>query len=131
MVVGLETKINILYIDDEIFNLTAFLGTFRRHYNVYTCMSIAEGYEILQRENIDIVICDYHVSSDDGISFFESIIVDHPKPIRILSTGYAEIEVINDAIKSGYIYKCIAKPWTVEKLRSDIEAAYDYSKVKP
>ncbi|RZK04361.1 MAG: response regulator [Flavobacterium sp.] len=124
-----ETKINILYIDDEIFNLTAFLGTFRRHYNVYTCITIAEGYEVLQRFSIDIVICDYHVSSDDGISFFKSITVDYPGPIRILSTGYAEKEVIEDAIKSGYIYKCIAKPWTVEKLRSDIEKAYHYLKM--
>ena len=74
MVVDSETKINILYIDDEVFNLTAFLGTFRRHYNVYTCMSIAEGYEILQRENIDILICDYHVSSDDGISFLNPLL---------------------------------------------------------
>jgi response regulator RpfG family c-di-GMP phosphodiesterase len=130
MVVHSETKINILYIDDEVFNLTAFLGTFRRHYNVYTCMSIAEGYEILKRINIDILICDYHVSSEDGISFFESIIIDHPRPVRILSTGYAEMEVIDDAIKSGCIYKCIAKPWTVEKLRSDIEEAYDFLKVK-
>lgn len=123
---GLETKINILYIDDEIFNLTAFLGTFRRQYNVYTCISITEGYEVLQRVSIDILICDYHVSGDDGIFFFKSIIIDFPRPIRILSTGYAEIEVVEHAIKSGYIYKCIAKPWTMEKLRSDIEEAYEY-----
>ena len=121
-----QTGISILYIDDEIFNLTAFLGTFRRHYNIYTCISIAEGYEILQREDIDILICDYHVSSDNGISFFKSIITDFPRPVRILSTGYAEKDVIDNAIKSGCIYKCIAKPWTVDRLRSDIEEAYEH-----
>ena len=60
-----------------------------------------------------------------GIEFLESIIPDFPDPIRILLTGYADINAVIDAINKGQVYKYIQKPWMDEDLRINIEKAYE------
>ena len=60
-----------------------------------------------------------------GIEFLESIIPDFPEPIRILMTGYADINAVIDAINKGKVYKYIQKPWMDEDLRINVEKAFE------
>jgi response regulator RpfG family c-di-GMP phosphodiesterase len=60
-----------------------------------------------------------------GIEFFESILDKYPEPIRILLTGYADINAVIDAINKGQVYKYFSKPWNEEELRHNIEKAYE------
>lgn len=122
---GSDTLISVLYVDDEVHNLNSFKAGFRRLFNVFTAESAAEGRKILETENIQVIITDQRMPVMTGIEFLESIIPDFPDPIRILLTGYADINAVIDAINKGQVYKYIQKPWMDEDLRINIEKAYE------
>lgn len=120
-----ETPINVLYVDDEVHNLNSFKAGFRRKFNVFTAESAVEGRKILEKELIHVIITDQRMPVTTGIEFLESIIPDFPDPIRILLTGYADINAVIDAINKGQVYKYIQKPWMDEDLRINIEKAFE------
>lgn len=120
-----DALINVLYVDDEVHNLNSFKAGFRRLFNVFVAESAAEGRKILEVENIQVIITDQRMPVMTGIEFLESIIPDFPDPIRILLTGYADINAVIDAINKGQVYKYIQKPWMDEDLRINIEKAYE------
>ena len=118
-----DASISVLYVDDEVHNLNAFKASFRRLFNVFIAESAVEGRKILETENIQIIITDQRMPVTTGIEFLESIIPDFPEPIRILLTGYADINAVIDAINRGQVYKYIQKPWMEDDLRINIEKA--------
>lgn len=118
-------SINVLYVDDELHNLNSFKAGFRRLFNIFTAESALEGRKILETENIHVIITDQRMPVMTGIEFLESIIPDFPDPIRILLTGYADINAVIDAINRGQVYKYIQKPWMDEDLRINIEKAFE------
>lgn len=120
-----EASINVLYVDDEVHNLNAFKAGFRRIFNIFIADSAVEGRKILEKEDIQVIITDQRMPVTTGIEFLESIIPDFPEPIRILLTGYADINAVIDAINKGQVYKYIQKPWMDEDLRINIEKAYE------
>lgn len=120
-----DTSINVLYIDDEIHNLNSFKAGFRRLFNVFTAESAAEGLKVLQSEDIHVIITDQRMPVMTGIEFLESIISDYPDPIRILLTGYADINAVIDAINKGQVYRYIQKPWMEDDLRIHIIKAFE------
>ncbi len=120
-----QASISVLYVDDELHNLNSFKAGFRRLFNVFTADSALEGRKILEQENIHVIITDQRMPVTTGIEFLESIIPDFPDPIRILLTGYADINAVIDAINKGQVYKYIQKPWMDEDLRINIEKAYE------
>jgi len=122
--------IKVLYIDDEENNLQAFKASFRRLYEIYTAISAEEGLKILQNVNIHIIIADQKMPNTTGVEFFKSIIGTYPDPIRILLTGYTDIEALADAINHGDIYRYITKPWNDLELHNSIKNAYDAYKAK-
>lgn len=117
--------ISILYIDDEPHNLTAFKATFRRSYNIYTAESAEEGRKILESHEIHIILSDQRMPKMTGIEFFASILEDFPDPIRILITGYTDINAVIDAINLGQVYKYLTKPWNENDVKNFIDKAYE------
>jgi two-component system response regulator PhcR len=122
--------IRVLYIDDEENNLNAFKAGFRRQYEIYTAISAAEGLKILQNVVLHVIIADQKMPQTTGVEFFKSIAKTHPDPIRILLTGYTDIEALADAINHGDIYRYITKPWNDLELHNSIKNAYDAYKAK-
>lgn len=120
-----DVSINVLYVDDEIHNLNAFKASFRRLFNVFIAESAVEGRKVLENNPIHIIITDQRMPVTTGIEFLESIIPDFPEPIRILLTGYADINAVIDAINRGQVYKYIQKPWMEDDLRINIEKAFE------
>jgi response regulator RpfG family c-di-GMP phosphodiesterase len=121
----MQEKIKVLYVDDEENNLTAFKANFRRLYDIFTATSAQEGKNILKEQKIHIIITDQRMPGITGVEFLESIIPEFPEPIRILLTGYADIEAVINAINKGQIYRYITKPWNDDELRSIIDSAYE------
>lgn len=117
--------IHILYVDDEIHNLNAFKASFRRLYTVFTAASAEEAEEVLAKQEIHIIISDQRMPKITGIEFFESILNKYPEPIRMLLTGYADINAVIDAINKGQVYKYFSKPWNDEELQQNIDKAYE------
>lgn len=118
-------KIRILYLDDEENNLTSFKAAFRRDYKIFTTTTAQEAVQILADNEIHIVISDQKMPNISGVEFFELIVPDFPDPIRMLLTGYADIEAVIDAINKGQVYRYIAKPWNEQELKMTIENAFD------
>ncbi|KTC89871.1 response regulator [Fluoribacter dumoffii] len=116
-----KEKGNILYVDDEVNNLTAFVATFRRHYNIFTATSGREGMEIMRRHPIQIVITDQRMPEMTGVQFLESIIPEYPNTIRMILTGFTDVEAIIKAINTGRVFRYITKPWDPVELKISID----------
>ncbi|GHB42494.1 response regulator [Mongoliitalea lutea] len=120
-----DDKVSVLYVDDEMHNLQAFKATFRRDFKVHIAISADEGRAILSKEKVDIIITDQRMPDETGVDFLESIIPTHPEPMRILLTGYTDIQAVIDAINKGQIYHYLTKPWDEEYLKNVIRNAFE------
>ncbi len=118
-------KIRVLYIDDEVNNLQSFKALFRKEYDIFIAESGAEAKKILDVESVHVIISDQRMPGMTGVEFFESILEKHPHPIRILLTGYTDIQAVVEAINRGQIYRFIDKPWDPQALSVAIKNAYD------
>ncbi len=118
-------KIRILYIDDEVNNLAAFKANFRKLYEIHTAESAAEGRKILEANEIEIIITDQRMPQMTGVEFLESIVKEYPDPIRILLTGYTDMQALIDAVNKGHIYRYLNKPWNEEELKMFIGQAFE------
>jgi response regulator RpfG family c-di-GMP phosphodiesterase len=125
-----DQRINVLYIDDEVHNLTSFRASFRRMFNVFTAESAEEGRTIVEFQNIHVILSDQRMPKMTGIEFFESIKEEHPDPIRILITGYTDINAVIDAINRGQVYKYLTKPWNEDDVKIYVEKAYEVFKLR-
>ncbi|SIN84964.1 response regulator [Algoriphagus halophilus] len=125
METGSEEKIKILYVDDEENNLQAFKATFRRDYKIFLAISAKEAREILKEQEVDLIITDQRMPEETGVEFLESIIPIYPKPIRLLLTGYTDIQAVIDAINKGQVYHYLTKPWEEDYLRTVIKNAFE------
>jgi sigma-B regulation protein RsbU (phosphoserine phosphatase) len=115
----------ILYLDDERDNLIVFNSAFRRDYEVHLASSGQEGIEILRKHEIKVIITDQRMPEMTGIQFLEKIISDYPYSIRMILTGFSDIEAIIQAINTGRIYRYITKPWNKEELKMNIDKAIE------
>lgn len=118
-------KINILYVDDEVNNLVSFKATFRIKYTVHTAESGEEAIKLLNEHDINIIITDQRMPGMTGVEFLENILKDHPEPVRILLTGYADMNAVVDAVNKGKIFHYLNKPWNEEELDMTILKAYE------
>lgn len=124
-----DEKINVLYVDDEEHNLMSFKATFRIKYNVHTAISGEEAIKIMNTKPIEVIITDQRMPNMTGVEFLESIINEHPDPMRILLTGYADLNAVIDAVNKGKIFHYLTKPWNEEELDMTIQRAYDVYKL--
>lgn len=125
-----ESKINILYVDDEQNNLISFKATFRIKYNVMVAISGEEAVKILDSKPVDIIITDQRMPNMTGVEFLESILESYPDPMRILLTGYADLNAVIDAVNKGKIFHYLTKPWNEEELDMTIQRAYEVYKLR-
>lgn len=123
-------KIKVLYIDDEESNLNAFKASFRRDFDIKLANSSFEAVEILENTPIEIIISDQKMPKITGVEFFESIIDKYPNAIRILLTGFSDIDAVINAINKGKVYSYVTKPWNDFDLRQMIQNAHNYYVLK-
>ncbi len=123
-----EDKISVLYVDDEQNNLISFKAVFRIKYNVYTAISGEEATKLLRNNTINVIITDQRMPQMTGVEFLESILDEHPDPVRILLTGYADMNAVIDAVNKGKIFHYLTKPWNEEELDLTINRAYEVYK---
>ena len=125
-----KDKMQLLYVDDEPNNLISFKAAFRRDYEIHTAESGAEGRKILDNNSISIVITDQRMPFMTGVEFLESIVNDYPNTIRILITGFSDIQAVIDAINKGKIYHYVQKPWDETYLRNIISNAFETHRLR-
>ena len=102
----------ILCVDDEPNILSSLRRLFRPHgYRVLTAEGGAAGLSLLEQEQVDLVISDMRMPEMDGARFLEQVRARWPDTMRLLLTGYSDIQSILDAINRGEIHRYITKPW--------------------
>lgn len=110
-------RVRILYLDDEEQNLFAFKALFRREFDVFTTTSPHEAVAYLSQYTVPLIFSDQKMPGLSGVEFFELTTREFPESVRILITGYADIEAVIDAINKGQVYRYVTKPWDENDLR--------------
>ncbi|MCK5462357.1 MAG: response regulator, partial [Bacteroidales bacterium] len=123
-------KFPILYVDDEENNLVSFAATFRKEYDVSIAKSAQEGINVLRSKDIKLVITDQRMPEMTGIEFLEKIIPHYPDCIRMVLTGFSDVEAIIQAINKGRVYRYITKPWNKEEFKITMDRALEAYNLK-
>ncbi len=120
----METKKNIIYVDDEPINLELFKINFKNDFQVFTAHSAAEGLKIIEEHKIMVVISDLRMPEMSGLELIEYIKERWPQKVCMLLTAYLESDVMLKAINQELIFRYITKPWRKDEVHSIIEAAF-------
>lgn len=120
----------ILYVDDEKDNLVVFNSAFRRYYEIYLASSAQEGFEIMKKNEIKLVITDQRMPGMTGTEFLEKIIPDYPDCIRIILTGFSDIDAVIQAINKGGVYRYVTKPWERDEMKITIDNGLETYQLK-
>jgi len=118
-------KHTILCVDDEQHNLDALHRTLRKEYNVLTALSGPEGLALLQDTNISLIISDQRMPHMSGVEFLDKSIAMRPDVVRIILTGFTDVEDLIGAINTGQVYRYITKPWDPIDLKITIKRALE------
>lgn len=120
----MQTEANILLIDDESSVIRALRRVFHQEeYNLLSAEDPEEALTLIQKNEIDLIICDHQMPGMSGIELLMHAKRITPDAIRILITGSNDINVAISAINEGSIYYYIAKPWKNEEVRRVVKEA--------
>jgi PAS domain S-box-containing protein len=123
---NMETeRIKVLYVDDEEGNLMAFRASFRRDFDIHVAVSGAEALAFLEQNTVHVVISDQRMPGMPGAEFLAIVKVRWPRTVRLLLTGFSDIQAVVDAINLGGIHAYITKPWDPTDLKLRIEQAHE------
>lgn len=121
-----DTQHSLLFIDDETDNLDALERVFRKKYNVLKCDSGPQALKILKENpQISVIVSDQRMPDMTGVEFFKESMTISPFAIRILLTGYTDLDSVIAAINSGQVYRYITKPWDTRELQIIIDQAIE------
>ena len=118
-------KATLLFVDDERRVLSSMRAMFRREYHVFVADSGQEALEIVDREKIDVVISDQRMPKMTGVEFLCAVKEKSPDAMRILLTGYADLEAIEASINDGEVFRYLMKPCPPDDLKKAIAMAVE------
>ncbi|EJL6480139.1 two-component system response regulator [Vibrio cholerae] len=121
-----DEKLNVLLLDDENDILKALNRVLRMDYNVVTFDNGADALEYLQENPIHIIISDMRMPEMDGADFLAKAREMQPDTVRLLLTGYADIQSTVRAVNAGGIHTYISKPWDNENLKLIVGKAAEF-----
>ncbi|WNZ24884.1 response regulator [Leptolyngbya sp. NK1-12] len=117
-------KPKMLVVDDEPDNLDLLYRTFRRDFNVLRAESGIVALEILAAEGeVAVIISDQRMPEMKGTEFLSKTVPQYPDTMRIILTGFTDVEDLVEAINSGQVYKYITKPWDPNELKLVVQRA--------
>ncbi len=118
-------KYVLLLVDDEPANLQKLQRTFMGQYEVHSAQSGEEALEILQKEPVDAVITDQKMPNMTGIRLLEISQEIYPHLVRIVLTGFTEVNDLIAAINTGKVHRYITKPWEPDDVRLAVRDALE------
>jgi signal transduction histidine kinase len=121
-----QNKHSLLVVDDERENLLALRRVFRKDYELHLASSGAEALELLQQVPVSCVLSDQRMPEMTGVELLSEVRQRKPLAVRMILTGYTDVEDIISAINDGHIYRFITKPWSKEELEVTIRRALEH-----
>jgi EAL domain-containing protein (putative c-di-GMP-specific phosphodiesterase class I)/CheY-like chemotaxis protein len=117
----------LLLVDDEPNVLSAIRRSLHGdNYRILSARDASEGLDLLARNEVQVILSDQRMPGMSGIDFFGRVKALHPDTVRIVLSGYAELESVIQAVNTGAIYKFLTKPWDEEQLRVQLRDAFRY-----
>jgi CheY-like chemotaxis protein len=117
----------VLLVDDESSILSSLRRILRREgYNILTAESAVEGFALLAKHPIQVIVSDQRMPEMNGIEFLSKVKSMHPKTVRMVLSGYSDVSAVTDAINKGAVYRFLTKPWNDELLKGEIRGALRY-----
>ncbi|MBI5438838.1 MAG: EAL domain-containing protein [Nitrosomonadales bacterium] len=117
----------LLLVDDEENILAALKRLLRRDgYQIFTATSARQGFELLAAHPVGVIVSDQRMPEMCGTEFLGKVKEIYPDTIRIVLSGYTDLQSITNAINQGSIYKFLTKPWEDDLLRENIRKAFEY-----
>lgn len=115
----------LLLLDDEENILRALARVLRRDgYTILTATRAQEAFELLAKNDVQVVISDQRMPEMSGTEFLSQVKALYPNTVRIVLSGYTDLKSVTDAINKGSIYKFLTKPWDDDELRESIHQAF-------
>jgi sigma-B regulation protein RsbU (phosphoserine phosphatase) len=111
----------ILFVDDEELLLSSYQMLFDDEYEVYLANSAEEALVCLEKRNFAVVVSDYDMSGMNGIEFLNIVRKKYPDTIRILLTGYSDINIVVDAVNESNIFRFLIKNDDLSKVISAVK----------
>ena len=115
----------VLFVDDEPRILTSMRMLFRNTYNLLFANSGHEAMEILKSQRVDVVVSDQRMPGVTGIEVLRYARETQPDAMRILLTGYSDLNAVLGSINDGEVFRFIAKPWSNEQLSDTVAKAVE------
>jgi len=119
-----DRKLKLMVVDDEPDNLALLYRTFRRDFDVIKVESAIAALKILDEQGeMAIIISDQRMPEMLGTEFLSKTVDRFPDTIRIVLTGYTDVEDLVEAINAGKVFKYITKPWIPDQLKVVVQQA--------
>ena len=120
----------LLIVDDEPNVCDSVHDLLRREFRVLKAHSAEEGYRLMQEEEVHIVMSDQRMPQITGVELLAKVKSKYPQAVRMLFTGFADLESIIAAINQGHIFRFLKKPWQPEELEAAVrQAAAEYDRL--
>jgi PAS domain S-box-containing protein len=126
----MSERVRVLFVDDEEHNLKAFRAAFRREMDVLLANSGAEALELLKKESVHVIVSDERMPGMSGSELLAIVRDKHPEIMRMLLTGYADLEAVISAVNKGGIYAYATKPWDENDIRLRIKQAFEIHQLR-
>ncbi|MDX2035409.1 MAG: response regulator [Isosphaeraceae bacterium] len=124
-----ERKLCLLVVDDEPDVCDSVHDLLRKEFRVLKAHNADEGYRLLQEEDVHIIMTDQRMPRISGVELLTSAKSRKPSAVRMLFTGYADLESIVSAINQGQVFQFLRKPWNPDELLVAVrEAASEYER---
>lgn len=116
---------SLLLVDDEKNILRSLRRLLRSDgYTIHTASSGKEGLEILKEHKICVILSDMRMPEMSGAEFLAKVKEQYPKVVRLMLSGYTDINSVTDAVNQGAIFKFLTKPWEDDEIKLCINEAF-------
>jgi response regulator RpfG family c-di-GMP phosphodiesterase len=123
-------KYTLLIVDDEPDVCDSVHDLLRREFRVLKAHSGQEGFRLMQEEEVHTIMTDQRMPQVSGVELLTRVKAKNPQAVRMLFTGYADLESIIAAINQGHVYQFLKKPWQPEELLEAVrQAAVEYERL--
>src|SRR5262245_57836686 len=126
-----EPRPRLLFVDDEQRVLNSMRIMFRRQFDLFLASHGAEALDIVKDKNIDVIVADHRMPRMTGVEVLSKVRTMSPRTVRILLTGYADLDAVEGSINESEVFRFLTKPCAPKQLRETIELAAKLSREAP
>jgi DNA-binding NtrC family response regulator len=121
----------LLFVDDEQRVLNSMRIMFRRQFDLFLASHGAEALDIVRDKDIDVIVADHRMPKMTGVEVLSKVRALSPRTVRILLTGYADLDAVEGSINDSEVFRFLTKPCAPQQLRETIELAAKLAREAP